>query len=269
MKKRKDDKRVALVTGGSSGIGKAVCEWLAKDGYTVYEFSRRDREEQKNIRHISCDVTDENAVKESVEKVISECGAIDLLVNNAGFGISGAVEFTDLNDAKRLFDVNFFGNVAITSAVVPHMRSAKGGKIINISSVAAELSIPYQSFYSAGKAAINSLTLALRNELKQFGIKVCALMPGDVHTGFTDKRQKNIDGNDIYGGSIERAVAVMEHDELNGMKPQTLAKKVAKLAKKRSVKPFYTCGFKYALFLFLAKILPRRLSNYIVGKIYG
>ncbi len=269
MKKQFGCGKVALVTGGSSGIGKAVCESLAENGYTVYEFSRREMEEQPGIRHIGCDITDEKAVKACVEQVINECGHIDLLVNNAGFGISGAVEFTKLDETKRLFDVNFFGNVTITSSVVPFMRKAGSGRIINISSVAGELSIPYQSFYSAGKAAINSLTLALRNELKAFKISVCALMPGDVHTGFTDKRRKSIEGNEVYGGSIERAVAVMEHDELNGMKPKTLASKVFKLAKKRRVKPFYTCGFKYGLFLFLAKILPRSLSNYIVGKIYG
>ncbi|MGN1104557.1 MAG: SDR family oxidoreductase [Candidatus Coproplasma sp.] len=261
--------KVALVTGGSSGIGKAVCERLAGEGYTVYELSRRDRESQPGIKHISCDITDESAVKRSVEQVIAQSGKIDLLVNNAGFGISGAVEFTDVEEAKRLFDVNFFGNVITTSAVVPYMRKAGCGRIINISSVAGDLSIPYQSFYSAGKAAINALTLALRNELKAFNIQVCALMPGDVHTGFTDVRQKSVKGDDVYKGAIERAVSVMEHDELNGMKPQTLAAKVFKLAKKRRVKPFYTCGVKYGFFLFLAKILPRSLSNFIVGKIYG
>lgn len=268
MKNKKSSGKVALVTGGSSGIGKAVCEALVKDGYIVYELSRREREKQPEINHISCDVTDENAVKLSVEQIISECGRIDLLVNNAGGGISGVVEFTELEDAKRLFDVNFFGNVALTSAVVPYMRKVGCGKIINISSVAGDLSIPYQAFYSAGKAAINSLTLALRNELKAFDIKVCALMPGDVHTGFTEVRKKSVVGDDIYGGKINRAVAVMERDELNGMKPKTLAKKVLKLAKKRRVKPFYTCGIKYAFFLFLAKVLPRSLSNFIVGKIY-
>lgn len=261
--------KVALVTGGSSGIGKAVCERLAKEGYVVYEFSRRERESQPDIRHISCDVTDEAAVRQSVKKIIAQSGKIDLLVNNAGFGISGAVEFTDVEEAKRLFDVNFFGNVIVTKSVVPHMREKGCGKIINISSVAGDLSIPYQSFYSAGKAAINSLTLALRNELKAFNIQVCALMPGDVHTGFTEVRRKSVKGDDVYKGAIERAVSVMERDELNGMKPQTLASKVFFLAKKRKVKPFYTCGFKYAFFLFLAKILPRSLSNFIVGKIYG
>lgn len=269
MSNMKGRGKVALVTGGSSGIGKAVCEKLAKEGYVVYELSRRDRESQPNIRHISCDVTDEVAVKQSVEQIISEMSKIDLLVNNAGFGISGAVEFTNIEEAKKLFDVNFFGNVIVTSAVAKHMRKNECGKIINISSVAGDLSIPFQSFYSAGKAAINSLTLALRNELKEFNVQVCALMPGDVHTGFTEVRQKSVLGDDVYGGKISRAVSVMEHDELNGMKPQKLADKVFKLAEKKRLKPFYTCGFKYGLFLFLAKILPRSLSNFIVGKIYS
>lgn len=261
--------KVAVVTGGSSGIGKAVCEELLRDGYTVYEFSRRQPGRQGGAIHITCDVTDQSAIEKAVAAVIGASGRIDLLVNNAGFGISGAVEFTAMEEAKRQFDVNFFGNAAVTAAVVPHMRKNGGGRIINIGSVAGELAIPFQSFYSACKAAVNSLTLALRNELKQFGIQVCALLPGDVHTGFTASRVKNTEGDGVYGGKIERAVSAMERDEQNGMKPENLAKKVAVLADKRRVKPFYSCGFKYKLFLFLAKILPRSFSNYIVGKIYG
>lgn len=262
------ENKVALVTGGSSGIGKAVCLRLAGEGYTVYELSRRDVE-VAGVNHLSCDVTDEACVSECVGKIIGQSGRIDLLVNNAGFGISGAVEFTDIAEAKRLFDVNFFGCVCVIKSVVAHMRSQGGGKIINISSVAAELSIPYQSFYSAAKAAINSLTLAMRNELAAFGIQVCALMPGDVCTGFTEKREKCAVGNELYDGSIERAVCTMERDEQNGMSPKRLAVKVFSIAKKRKVKPFYTCGAKYKIFLFLAKLLPRRTSNFIVGKLYS
>ncbi len=267
--KSKTNGKIAVVTGGSSGIGKAVCNELIKRGYAVYEFSRRDGQTESGVRHITCAITDPAAVQSAVDLVIKESGKIDLLVNNAGFGISGAVEFTDLEEAKRLFDVNFFGAVTVTGAVVPYMRGVGGGKIINISSVAGELSIPFQAFYSAGKAAINSLTLALRNELKPFNIKVCALLPGDVCTGFTANRRKNCDGDEVYGGKIERAVSAMERDEKNGMRPEKIAVKAVKLARKKRVRPFYTCGFKYGLFLFLAKILPRSFSNYIVGKIYG
>lgn len=267
--KSKANGKVAVVTGGSSGIGKAVCAVLVKKGYTVYEFSRRDGWTDSGVRHVSCDITDPQAVKCAVGQVIEESGRLDVLVNNAGFGISGAVEFTDIEEAKRLFEVNFFGNVTVTKEIIPHMRKAGGGKIINIGSVAGELSIPFQAFYSAGKAAINSLTLALRNELKPFKIKVCALLPGDVCTGFTANRRKSAEGDEVYGGKIERAVSQMERDEKNGMRPEKIAAKVAKLAGKKRVKPFYSCGFKYKLFLFLAKILPRSFSNYIVGKIYG
>lgn len=268
MAKNFGKNKVALVTGGSSGIGKAVCLRLASEGYTVYELSRREADIE-GVNHLSCDVTDEACVNDCVDKIISQSGRIDLLVNNAGFGISGAVEFTHLEEAKRLFNVNFFGCVCTVKTVVAHMRSQGGGKIINISSVAAELSIPYQAFYSAAKAAINSLTLAMRNELGMFGIQVCALMPGDVCTGFTEKREKCAAGNELYGGNIERAVCAMEQDEQNGMSPQRLAAKVFSIAKKGKVKPFYTCGAKYKLFLFLAKILPRRFSNFVVGKLYS
>lgn len=268
MAKKFGKGKVALVTGGSSGIGKAVCLRLLSEGYTVYEFSRREADVSE-VNHVSCDITDEVCVNASVERVVARSGRIDLLVNNAGFGISGAVEFTDVEEAKKQFNVNFFGSVTVIKAVVAHMRKQGGGKIINISSVAAELSIPYQAFYSAGKAAINSLTLALRNELKRFNINVCALMPGDVCTGFTEKREKSVVGDEVYGGSIERAVSAMEHDELNGMRPERLAAKVFCVAKKRRVKPFYTCGFKYGLFLVLAKLLPSRISNAVVGKLYS
>lgn len=268
MSKKFGEGKVALVTGGSSGIGRAICLRLLQEGYAVYEFSRRDVESNA-ITHVSCDITDEACVKTGVEQVIARSGRIDLLVNNAGFGISGAVEFTDVEEAKKQFNVNFFGCVAVIKAVIAQMRKQGGGKIINISSVAAELAIPYQSFYSAGKAAINSLTLALRNELKQFNVTVCALMPGDVRTGFTEKREKSICGNEVYGGSIERAVSAMERDESNGMPPERIASKAFSIAKKRRVKPFYTCGAKYGVFLFLAKLLPRRISNFIVGKLYS
>lgn len=265
---KKNEGKVAVVTGGSSGIGKAAAKRLLSAGFIVYELSRKEREKEEKIIHVTCDVTDFDAVKVAVEKIYSEQKRIDVLVNNAGGGISGAVEFTKTEDAKKLFDVNFFGAVNLCRAVIPFMREQGFGRIINLSSVAGELSIPYQSFYSATKAAINSLTLALRNELKPFKITVCALMPGDVCTGFTASRKKSSEGDDIYKGHIEKAVSQMEKDEQNGMSPDVLGKKIARLAIKKRVKPFYTCGTKYKLFLFLAKILPRSFSNYIVGKLY-
>ena len=200
--------KTAIVTGGTSGIGKAAALALKNDGWTVYELSRR-LTGTEGINHITADITDESGVAAAVEQVVSAEGHIDLVVNNAGFGISGAVEFTDTEDAKRLFDTDFFGMVRINRLIIPIMRKQGGGKIINISSVAAPIPIPFQTYYSAAKAAVNSYTMALANEVRPFKIGVCAVQPGDIKTGFTSARQKNTLGDDVYGGRIARSVCRM------------------------------------------------------------
>lgn len=263
------ERKIAIVTGGSSGIGKAVASCLASAGCMVYEFSRRDRESTENIIHVGTDVTDETSVNESVSAVLEKEGRIDILVNCAGFGISGAVEFTDNDAAKKQLDVNFFGIVRCTKAVLTPMRKAGSGRIVNISSVAGPIAIPFQAFYSASKAAINSYTLALSNEVKRYGITVCAIMPGDIASGFTEAREKTIAGDEEYDGRISKSVRVMEHDEQTGMSPETAGAYIAKIALRKNVKPLYAIGFVYKLFTVLIRILPCRLSNWILGLIYG
>ena len=152
-------KRVCLLTGGSSGIGKATAALLTQNGFTVYELSRNGADAD-GIRHITADVTNPDQVRAAVAEVLADQGQIDLLVNNAGFGISGAVEFTDPADAYAQLNVNFFGALHCIQAVLPTMRAQKSGHIVNISSVAAPIAIPFQAFYSATKSATNSLTLA-------------------------------------------------------------------------------------------------------------
>lgn len=261
-------KRVALVTGGSSGIGRCTAAALRDAGCVVYEFSRREHTGE-DIRHISVDVTQEAAVRSAVERIVQEAGGIDIVVNCAGFGISGAVEFTSLADAKCQFDVNFFGMDNVTRAVIPVMRCQGGGRIVNVSSVAAVAHIPFQTYYSASKAAIESYTCALANELKPFDITVTAAQPGDIRTGFTDARKKSAAGDEVYGGRISRSVAGMEKDERKGMSPEFAGRYIAKLALKRSVKPIYTVGFGYKCLSLLCKLLPCRFRNWIVGVLYA
>lgn len=260
--------KTVVVTGGSSGIGKAICEAFSQKGFSVYELSRSGKDNGK-IVHIDCDVTNEESVDAAFSKIADCTKKIDILVNNAGFGISGAAELTSLEQAKKQFDVNFFGTVACTNKAVKYMRESGGGCIVNISSLAAELSIPFQAFYSASKAAVNSLTLAMANELKPFGIKVCALMPGDVKTGFTAAREKDTSGDTLYRGILKKSVATMEHDEQNGMTPEEIAAAVCKLAVSKSPKPLSTVGAQYKLFASLAKLLPIRAVNSIIGMIYA
>ncbi len=258
--------RIVVITGASGGIGNAAAKAFLQRGCTVYGLSR-SAGNIEGVRYIQTDVTAESSVRSAFERIASEAGSIDLLINNAGFGISGAAEFTELEDAKRLFDVNFFGGFVCTKHAVPLMRR-KGGRILNVSSAAAIFSIPFQSFYSASKSAVNSLTLALGNELGRFGISVTAVMPGDVKTNFTAARRKSVKGEDLYGGIIEKSVAKMERDEENGMTPEYIAEQLVKISEKRRVKPIYALGAQYKVFAVLSKILPNGFINTVVGKMY-
>ncbi len=260
-------KKVAIVTGGSSGIGSCISEKLSKQGYQVYEFSRTGKN-REDIIHIDCDVTDSKDIIKAVNEVVSREERIDLVVNCAGFGISGAVEYTDVSEARRQFEVNFFGTAEVNRTCIPHLKNSKG-RIVNISSVAALAPIPFQAYYSACKAAINSYTLALSNELKPFGVSVCAIMPGDTSTGFTAARRKSLKGDEEYGGRISKSVKKMEEDERKGVSADRVAETICRIAMKNKVKPLYTIGLDYKLIIVLLKILPYRISNYLISKIYG
>lgn len=255
-----------VITGGSSGIGLAAAQLFAQKGWQVFELSRSGQSTH-SVNHITCDVTSPNQTQAAIRSVLSLTDHIDLLIANAGFGISGAIEFTSPQDAHRQFEVNFFGVLNIVQAVLPSMREQKAGRIIFTSSVAAILSIPYQSFYSASKAAVNALALALQNEVRAYNIHVSVLMPGDVATGFTAARHKSEDGSEAYG-RIHAAVAAMEHDEQSGMTPLHMARLLYRIATRRHPAPQYVGGFRYRLFCLLDRLLPKRLVNYILGSLY-
>lgn len=154
-------------------------------------------------------------------------------------------------------------------AVLPVMRQQGGGRIVNMSSVAAPIAIPFQAYYSASKAAVRTYSLALASEVRPFGIEVCVIMPGDIATGFTAARRKSCDGDDVYHGRIARSVAVMEHDEQTGMTAEFAGQFVARCSTQKRAKLICTMGHKYALFVFLMRILPTGLATRIVGKIYA
>ncbi|MDR0916289.1 MAG: SDR family NAD(P)-dependent oxidoreductase [Oscillospiraceae bacterium] len=257
--------KVALVTGGSSGIGLAVCRELARRGYRVYELSRRVSDEP-HVTHLTADVTDDVSVSAAVAEIVARENRLDLAVCNAGFGISGAVETTAIADAKRQFDVNYFGAVNTITAALPHLRAACG-RIIVVSSVAAALPVPFQAHYSAAKAALNALVSALRGETAAHGITVAAVMPGDTATGFTDARRKS-DDDGVYAATVQRSLARMERDERRGASPESVAKVVANVAERRRVRPFYAVGLAYKAFCVIAKVLPSALVGWIERKLY-
>ncbi len=261
-------KKVAVVTGGSNGIGLATVEALQHAGVIVYELSRRT-EVTHSANHIVCDVTNAQAVYAAVNSVIQREGQIDAIVCNAGFGISGAVEFTDIVDVERQFDVNFFGVVNTVKAALPQMRAQCRGLIVIVSSVAGAIAIPFQTFYSASKAALNAYATSLANEVRPYGVTVTAVMPGDISTGFTAARNKSDLGDKEYGGRISRSVAKMEHDEQRGMKAAVAGKYICKQCLKKRIKPISAIGLSYKFLCVLAKVLPQRLVSRIVYQMYA
>ena len=261
MSKVATDTKVAVVTGGTSGIGLAAVDALRARGCTVYALSRHG--------DIVCDVADEESAKAAVQQVLEKEGRIDILVNCAGFGISGAAELTPLAIARQQLDVNLFGTANMVNAVLPAMRAQGGGRIVNTGSVAGFVPIPFQTWYSASKAAVQSYTLAMANELKPFGITLAAVLPGDTKTGFTAARNKVDDPEDLYSGRIARSVSRMEHDEQNGVPAQKVGDLIAKVALKTRVKPLYIPGFSYNAVNMLMRILPSGLANRLIGMLYS
>ena len=217
---------------------------------------------------MTCDVCDEKSTRAAIAEVLRQTDIIDVVISNAGFGISGPVEFTDIHEAERQMDVNFLGAVRFTQAVLPQLRKQGFGRIIYTSSVAAILAVPYQAFYSASKAAINAMALALANEVREFGISVSVMMPGDVRTGFTDARAKSTAGEEVYTGA-NKAITTMERDERGGMKPEQMARLFYHIATCHSPRPQYVGGFEYRVFCFLDRILPKRFVNWLEFKVYS
>ena len=265
-----------VISGGSSGIGKATASFFAERGWRVFELSRHGKDlvesqkskEESRIIHIFCDVCDEASCKAAIAEVLQQTDTIDVVISNAGYGISGSIEFTDIAAAEHQMDVNFMGAVRFTQAVLPQLRQQRHGRIIYTSSVAAILAVPFQSFYSASKAAINALALALANEVRDFGISVSVMMPGDVSTGFTDARDKSSAGEEIYQHA-RKAITTMEHDERAGMQPVQMAKLFYHIATCRNPRPQYVGGFQYRILCLLERILPKRLVNWIEYKVYS
>ena len=262
------DPKVALVTGGSSGIGLSCAKALQAKGWRVFTLSRRETGPE-GFEHVRADVGEPSECRRAVEAVLNNAHRLDLLVNCAGFGISGAAEFTPDGEAESQVKVNLFGTANMCKAVIPQMRQQGGGHILNVSSFAALTPIPFQIWYSVSKAGINSFTMALANELRPFGISAAAIMPGDTRTGFTDVRRKCPEGDDVYHGVISRSVAKMEKDERGGMSPEVAGSLIVRLAGKKHLAPLYTVGFGYKCLALLFKLLPAALSNRILGMMYA
>lgn len=260
--------KYAIVTGGSSGLGKSLVQLMADSGYHVFAMSRNiDPIPHERITAIRCDITDESSIQQALGLIRQTTQELDVLANCAGFGISGPIETTPLELAKRQFEVNFFGTFNITKAAIDMLRPRKG-RIFTISSVAATIPIPFQSFYSSTKSALTSWSLCLDNELKPFGIRAIAVEPGDLSTGFTDNRI-HVQTNDLYRERVTGSVSRMEADESSGKSSSDAARYFLKLIEKSNPAPLYVMGMDYKLFTLLYRLVPYRFSNYLIGRLYA
>ncbi len=208
--------KVILVTGTSSGLGLAIAKRLAAKNHRVFGAARTPRASASDgFTTLPLDVTQDESVGACVAEVLRDAGRIDAVVNNAGFGIAGAIEDTTAAEALSQFETNFFGLHRVCRAVLPHLRAQRAGNIINISSLAGRIALPFQGFYSASKFAIEAYTEALRMEIRAFGIAVSMIEPGDFATSFTAKRRmtsESIPASPYYE-SAARAIAIMARDE--------------------------------------------------------
>jgi NAD(P)-dependent dehydrogenase (short-subunit alcohol dehydrogenase family) len=295
--------QVVLITGASSGIGRACAEHLHARGYRVYGTSRgaawptghppdnaravgqasslpaaassrpagSDVGQASSLPYtlVPLDVTSDESVGAAIQVVLDREGAIDVVVNNAGFGIAGAVEDTPADEARAQLETNFFGTVRVCRAVLPAMRREGAGCIVNISSIAGLVGIPFQALYSASKFAVEGFTEALRMEVAPFGIRVALVEPGDFRTGFTANRRVVAGTSDAYRDRRARAVGVMEHDETHGPDPVAVARLVHRIVTLRSPRLRYSVGpASERLVLMLKRFVPARLFERGIAAYY-
>jgi NAD(P)-dependent dehydrogenase (short-subunit alcohol dehydrogenase family) len=261
---------VILITGISSGFGMETARLLSQEGHIVYGTVRRDVEPLPGVHYLKVDVRHREAVQNAVQQMVKQEGRIDVLINNAGMGIGGPVEFATEEEIREQMDANFMGLVHFVTAVLPIMRKQGKGKIVALSSIGGVMGLPFQGFYSASKFAIEGYCEALRLEVQQFGIQVVVMRPGDFSTGFTASRKKtvNADAMQVYRSYAE-SMGKVEHDETGGLKPQVLARKISQIIRKKNPRHGYVvASLEQRLSVFLKRVLPVRWFAKILGNYY-
>ena len=262
-----------FLTGGSSGIGRATAELFAANGYTVYAASRNPPDKARSfpgggeIRPVVMDVRDLSSVDAAADAILAEAD-VGIVVHCAGVGIACAGEDFPPDAVEWLMETNFYGVLRVNSRFLPQLRRRGRGLCIIIGSVAGLFPVPFQSYYCASKAALDLYSSTLRMELREHGVKVCLLMPGDTSTGFTSARKYAIDESSPFHGACLRAVQRMEKDELGGHPPVMAARAILKLSGKRNPPARTIVGVSYRLLAFLKRLLPDSLVVFILRAIY-
>jgi short-subunit dehydrogenase len=260
--------KVAIVTGASSGIGESIAELLANSGYTVYGTSRKVAQTaQRSYKMISLNVNSEESIEAALKEVIQIEGRIDLVVNNAGFGLApgGAVE-SSIEQSKMVFDTNFFGIVRMTRAVVPYMRKQGEGRIINIGSILGLIPAPYMATYAATKHAVEGFSESLDHELRTRGIRVSVIEPGYTNTPFEANGQEVDSKIDEYSMARKALSKLLKVSVAGGDDPKIVADVVLKAANAKHPKLRYTAGKLACRLSFLRRFAPTALVDMGIRK---
>jgi NAD(P)-dependent dehydrogenase (short-subunit alcohol dehydrogenase family) len=254
------EQRVILVTGATSGIGAAIASRLAADGNRVFGTGRNATGETSGgVTLLPLDVRSDDSVRRTMQDVMTRADRIDVLINNAGYLLAGACEEVSLEQAKDEFETNFFGTVRMVNAVLPAMRKRKSGRIINVSSLAGVVALPFWGFYNASKFAVEGYTESLRLDLKPFGIRVTLIEPGTIKTAFY--RQPTVATMPEYARWRDRAMKTLKEFEERAPGPDVVAKAVSNVVRSKSP-PFRVKITREAHLLpFLKRILPDSLME--------
>jgi len=261
-------KKVALVTGASSGIGKETAKLLVQNGFTVYGAARRIEKmselKDAGVKLLFMDVTNDDSMVVGVNEIIKTEKRIDLLVNNAGYGSYGALEDVPISEARYQFEVNIFGLARLTQLVLPTMRKQRSGKIINVSSIGGSIGEPHGAWYHATKFAVEGLSDSLRMELKQFGIDVVVIKPGAILTEWNSIARENlqkVSGNTDYKTLVNKHVKMLANADKNGSQPIVVAKTILKAAIANKPNTRYATGSGAKIVLFLRSILSDKMFD--------
>ena len=266
------DPAVALVTGATRGLGLQLARALARRNYTVYGAGRWPPEEEAPapFHRLPLDVDDEHAVHEAVAKVLSEAGRIDLLVNNAGVSLAGPIEEVPVAAAERLFETNYFGAARMIQAVLPGMRQRRRGTIVNISSAAGRIGVPFQAHYAASKFALEGLSEALRLEVAAFGVRVLLIEPGDVRTQIWERRAHFEVEHSPYHAALDHFLAVKEREMGDrATPPEAAAEEIAEIITASGAGFRHPVARGSRLILRARKLLPDRIFLWLVARNYG
>jgi len=264
--------KVVFITGASSGIGKAIGDYLQSRGYTIYGTSRNpEKYTASSFPLVALDVTKFDSIQNSIEEILQKEGRIDVLINNAGMGITGPLEETPTSEIKRVFDTNFYGPLEVTKTVLPTMREQKSGLIINITSIAAYMGLPFRGIYSATKAALEITTEAYRMETKAFGIEMTNLAPGDFATNIAAGRyHAPVIKNSPYEKEYQKTLTMMDAHVDEGNDPLEVAKAVENIINTSSPKVHYKVGSRLQKFsVFLKRFLPSKKYEKMLMKHYN